>query len=150
VTSGQDGKAATYDREEGGEAKAGSDGEAHADLTVREREDLGRVGEGDRALSGRVERGEEEDEEGNKAEPGVALRGDQEAQSGGEQRPGHVGEGEEQQIAPAKRVDCEDGREGEEEVDGAETERSLERIARRVVGLHEDGRRVEGDDVDTA
>lgn len=42
--------------------EAGGDGKAHAYFSVREGEDFGRVGEGDRTFTGGVERGEEEDE----------------------------------------------------------------------------------------
>jgi hypothetical protein len=81
---------------------------------------------------------------------GATVTGHERAQSGSEERPGHVGEGEEQEGAAAEGVDGPEGREGEEEVDGAEAEGREERIEVRGPGLLEDGAAVESDDVDTA
>ena len=53
------------DTEESGKTQASSDGETHTKLTVRQREDLGRVGKRNRTLTGRVESGEQVNEEGN-------------------------------------------------------------------------------------
>jgi len=53
------------DGEDGGPEEAGGHGPGHADFAVGEREDFGRVGEGDGALAGGVEGREEEDEEGD-------------------------------------------------------------------------------------
>lgn len=60
---------------------------------MRQREDLGGVGEGHGALTGRVEGAEDVDEEGDETEMDVAGAGDQGAKTSGEERPGHLKSG---------------------------------------------------------
>ena len=61
------------DGEHGRVEEAGGHGPGHADLAVRQREDLGRIGEGNGALARRVKCGEDVDEERNAAKLGVAA-----------------------------------------------------------------------------
>lgn len=117
--------------------------------TVRKRKDLGRVGEGHRTLTGRVERGEQEDEESNGGQVGSAWR-DVKAECRGKQSPSHLWKGEEQQSSTAPSVDGPDGGEGEEEIDQTEPPGGKQSALIRSSRLHEDGARVEGNNVDYA
>ena len=138
------------DAEDGGPEEAGGDGPGHADLAVREREDFGAVGEGHGAFAGGVEGREEEDEEGDEPEVGVGFLRDDEAEPRREEGPGHLREGEEQERASAVGVDGPDGGPGEDEVDEAEAEGGEQGLEAAGAGVDEDGRGVEGDDVDAA
>lgn len=138
------------DGQDGGPEETSGDGPGHADLSVRQREHLGRVGERDGSFAGRVEGGEEVDEEGDEAQMrGTRLR-DQVAQARREQSPRHLREREEQERAAAKGVDGPDGGPREDEVDQPKPPGREERLGHAGAGLLEDGRRVEGDDVDAA
>ena len=138
------------DGKHGGPSETGGDRPRHTDLTMRKREDFGGVCEGDGTFSGRVEGSEQVDEGGDQSKMSLAGIGDQEAKTGDEQRPGHVGEGEEQEGAAAEGVDGPDGRPREDEVDETESERRPQSLLWRSAGVDEDGRGVEGNDVDTA
>lgn len=81
--------------------------------------------------------GEEEHETGVSAERQESLPSD-------EKRPGHVGEGREKEVAAAKGVDGEYGRDGEDEVEQAESEGREEALQGVVAGLREDRGRVWG------
>lgn len=120
----------------------------HKHTTVRQRENLGRVGKRNRSLARRVEGGEKEDEEGNGAQVSTAIAGDVEAESSSKQGPGHLREGEEQQSPTAPGVDRQHGGESEEEVDQAESPRGEQ--GRRVgsSSRHKDGAGVKGNNVD--
>ena len=137
--------------EKSGEAKASSDGETHADLTMREGEDLSGVGEGDGALTRGVEGTEQVDEEADETETKLSLvLVDESAQTSSKQSPEHLREGEEKQSAATEGVDSPEGGESEEPVDETETERTDESLEVVETGLLEDSGGVEGDDVDTA
>lgn len=111
------------------------------------RKDLGRVGEGHGTLTGRVERGEQEDKESNGGQVSSACR-DVEAECRAKQSPSHLWEGEEQQSSTAPGIDGPDGGEGEEEIDQTESPRGKQSALVRSSSLHEDGAGVEGNDVD--
>lgn len=138
------------DGEDGGPEEAGRDGPGHADLAVGEREDLGRVGEGDGALAGGVEGREEEDEEGNQSQVGLFALGNDEAETCGQECPCHLWEGEEEERTTAVGIDRPDSGPGEDEVDQAEAEGGEEGIQIAGASFDEDGGRVEGYNVDTA
>ncbi len=78
------------------------------------------------------------------------LLGDDEAESGREKGPGHVGEGEEEEGAASPGVNGPDRGPGEDEIDETEAEGGEERVEIGGAGVDEDGRGVEGDDVDAA
>ena len=59
-------------------------------------------------------------------------------------------EREQQQRSSSVLVDGEQGGEGEDKVDGSETEGRVQGLSRGRSSSDKDGRRVEGDDVDTA
>ena len=138
------------DAERRGPEEAGGDGPAHADLAVGQGEDLGRVRVGHGAFAGRVEGGEEVDEQRDQAEVRATVLRDDEAEPRGQQGPGHLREGKEEQRAPAPRVDGPHGWPGKDEVDQAEPPAGEESLQVVGPGLEEDGRAVEGDDVDAA
>ena len=138
------------DGEHGRPEEAGRHRPGHADLAVREREHFRRVGEGHGALARRVEGCEEEDEKGDQAEVRAVVLRDEEAEARGQERPGHLREGEEEQGAPAVGIDCPDGGPGEDEVDEAEAEGGEQGLQGPGAGFDEDGRGVEGYDVDAA
>jgi hypothetical protein len=60
---------------DGGPAQACRDGKGHAHLTVRQRIDLGRVGEGHRTFTWRVEGAEQVNEQANQRRPDSAILG---------------------------------------------------------------------------
>lgn len=138
------------DREDGSVEEARRHRPRHAHLAMGKREDFGRVGERDRALAGGVKGREKEDEERDDAEVGRRTVRDEEAEARRQQRPGHLREGEEEQGATAVGVDRPHRRPREHEVDGAEPPRGEEGVQGRGAGFDEDGRGVEGDDVDAA
>lgn len=87
----------------GGPEEASGDGEAHTGLTVGQRVDFGRVGEGHGTFTGGVEGAEEEDEEADETSSDVALIFVHEGgETGGEKSPGHLGEGEEEKSTSAE------------------------------------------------
>lgn len=142
----QEGERSTQD---GSPEETRSDGEAHAGLAMRQGVHLGTVGERNRAFTGGVEGSEHEDEQADKSSSSLALRGEC-RQTGSEQGPEHLGECKEKQASSAKSVDGEEGGEGEQPVDAAETEGAKHSLEVSEAGLGEDGGGVEGDDVDTA
>lgn len=73
---------------------------------MTEREDFGRVGEGDGTFTWRVPRSEDVNEERDEANShGASIFGDQEAKTSGEQRPSHLREGEEKKCPSSEGVD---------------------------------------------
>lgn len=135
-------------RQHGGPEVVGRHRPRHANLAVRQREDLGGVGERDGAFAGGVEDIEQVNEQGDQAEMGATTRGNPETESGRQQGPAHIGEGGEQEPTTAKRVDGPDGGPGEEEVHQAKAEGRKQGLDVRGAGLLKDGGRVERDDVD--
>jgi hypothetical protein len=117
---------------------------------VGEREDFGRVGEWHGTLSGRIERGEEEDEQSYEAQARRILVGNEGTESGCKQGPGHLWECEEQKSSSAESVDGEDGGPSKDEVDQTEAETGQQGTQLASTCLLEDGAAVERDDVDTA
>lgn len=71
---------------------------------MSEREDFGRIGEGDGSFSGGVEGSEDVDEEGDKTNVGLGTRRDVEADASEEQAPSHVGESEKEEVAAAESL----------------------------------------------
>ena len=138
------------DGEDSSPEKTGCHGPGHTNLTMREGEDFGRVGEGHGTLAGRVKGGEEKDEEGDQAEMGVVFFRDQEAKTGCQERPGHIGKGEQKQGTTSPGVNGPDGGPSEDEVDQSEPERRQQSLQIASTRLTENGGGVEGDDVDTA
>ena len=80
---------------------------------MREREDLGRVGEWHGTFTGRVEGSKQEDEEGNETDVGGARFRNVEAEPGSQESPGHLGESEQEKGSPSVGIDGSDGRPGE-------------------------------------
>ena len=80
---------------------------------MREREDLGGVGEWHRSFTWRIEGREQEDEETDETDVSGARARDVEAESGGQEGPGHLGESEYQEDSPSVGIDGSDGRPGE-------------------------------------
>ena len=100
--------------------RVASERNSHSLLSLSEREDLSRVGEGNGTLSRRVDSGEEEDEEGNdsdlhrSSDDGILrLIWDEEGQTRSEDGESHTGEGNEKQRSSSKAIDGEDGWNGE-------------------------------------
>ena len=116
------------DAKNGGPEQASGHGPAHADFSVRERENLCAVGKRDRTFSRGVKCGEEEDEEGDQAEMRSVFLGDVKAEAGGKRGPGHLGECEQEQCAAAEGVNGEECWPGKDEVDEAKAERRQERF----------------------
>ena len=137
------------DTQEGSETKAGSDGETHTDLTMRQGEDLGGVGERNRTFSRGVEGGEQEDEQADETTLGEGVF-DESAETSDEQSPEHVGEGEQQERSAAESVNGPESGEGEDPVDETETERAKHSLLLGHTSVQEDGGGVEGNNVDTA
>ena len=96
--------------------------------SMTQREYLSRVRERDRTLAGRVKGRKHEDEECDDAQMRTALLGNVEGEAGCQQRPRHLRESEEEQGAAPVGVDGEEGRDGKEEVHGAEAERGEQRF----------------------
>jgi hypothetical protein len=87
-------------------------------------EDFCRVGERDGAFARRVEGVVDVDEECDEAKMGAAALRDPVAHASEEKTPAHVWECEQEQGSTSKCIDGPEGREGEDEVDNAKTERS--------------------------
>jgi len=117
---------------------------------MRQRKDFGTVRIGHGAFTGRIESGKEEDKECNHSQVRLARFGNIEAEPGGEQRPSHLGKCEQQKGPSAKSVDCKDGWPCEDEVDQTEPPWREKGFLLWGTGFYEDGRGIEGNDVDTA
>lgn len=143
------------DREDGRPTQICRDRPSHSLFSLSEREDLSGVGERNGTLSRRINGSEEEDEEGNdsdlhgSSDIGGLVR-DEESETGTQDRESHSREGEEKKCSSTITIDGEDGGEGENEVNSAETEGREQCLLLRGSSKNEDGRGVEGDDVDSA
>ena len=111
-------------------------------------EDLGGIGEGDRAFAGGVEGSEEEDEEGDHADVGFSSLGDEEAEAGSQQGPSHLREGEKQQRTASPGINGPDRGPSEHEIDSTKAPGSEKGFEVACAGLDEDGGGVEGYDID--
>lgn len=132
------------DGQNSGPEEARRHGPAHADFSVRQGEDFGRVRERHGSLAGGVEGREDVDEQGDEGEVGGVFFGDVETESAGEQRPSHLGEGEQQERPTAKGVDSEERRPGKHEVNQTESERGQKGFLLRSTSGSEDSGGVEG------
>ena len=100
-------------RKDGSPEQVGCDGKGHADLSVREREDLGGVGEWHGTFTRRVEGSEQEDEEGDEADMSGARLRNVKAESGSQEGPGHLGESEQEKGSSSVCIDGPHGGPGE-------------------------------------
>jgi len=136
--------------EDGCPEKASRYSPGHANLTMCEREHLGRVSEGYGTFARRVEGREQVDEEGDETGACGRSRRDVEAESGGEKAPSHVRECKQQKISTPESIDSPDGGEGEREVNKTEAKGGEQSRSRGVPSIDEDSTRIERNDVDTA
>lgn len=113
-----------------------------------EGEDLGTVGERNRAFTRGVESAEHEHEESDERSSRCSLF-HQSAQTGRKQSPHHLRESEEEQRSSSESVDGPESGESEEPVDETETERAQHGLKIVVSSINEDSGRVKGDDVNT-
>lgn len=88
------------------------------------------------------------DEQSYRGQMRCSLAGNQSTQAGSEEGPKHIGKGKQQERTAAKSVNCPNSREGEEEVDQAETKGRIESLGVTVTGPGEDSRAIEGNNVD--
>jgi hypothetical protein len=136
-------------RQRRGPEVVGGDRPRHADLAMRQGKRLGAVDEGAGPFARGIEGGEKEDEEGDEADTSLGGGGGHvEGHAGCEESPEHVGEGGEKEGAAAPAVDGVEGWDGENEHGHAEPPGDDEGDLLAEARLDEDGRGVEGDDVD--
>lgn len=126
------------ERNDSGPEIVGGNGPGHTNLTMRKREDFGRVGEGDRTLTRRVESVEQVDEESNQSQVSSRRGRDQETKTRCQQRPAHVGEGEEQKCTTSIGIDRPYSWPGENEVDDTEAPGGEESASDSSSSLGED------------
>lgn len=131
------------------EAPRGRRRPRHAHVPDVHGERLGAVGEGDGALAGGVEHLEEVHARRDHGDLGAVARGE-EGHARPEEEDGQEREGEEQEVAAAPAVDCEEGGDGEHPVQDAGAHGGEESGIGRVARLDEDGGAVVGDDVHAA
>ena len=93
--------------------QVGRDGKGHTDLSMREGEDLGGVGERHGTVTWRVEGPEQEDEE--EIDVSRVRARDVETKSGSQEGPSHLGESE-QEGSSSVGVDGSDGRPGKSSI----------------------------------
>lgn len=109
---------------------------------------LSRVRERHRSFTHTINNRKEIDSQRHTCDPRIAVFWNQKTETGEEEAQGHEWEGGEKKVATTEGVDCEEGGDREEEVEGAETHGGAEGGELGEVGFKEDLGGVVGDDVD--